>query len=254
MRAPLLLARTCIRQSSQPVRQHGLRTFAFNHSSRQSYTSFLHHARPFFRHPPPPIKNGRALLWATAALSPAAFIELSENKNGEEDDGKTGEQHMLEASRAELAEQAPFWVGSSTRVRRSIWRFFDTYIVEPIATGLRFLHLVIIFVPVIATIPMIWIGARSDKRDGERWGTVWWYGFLVNSMERAGAAFIKVRTQEIHHSPHVLIQHHHSLANGPLQEQTSSLPNSATSCHLSTPTLLHTVCTLPRKPLNEHSA
>lgn len=198
MRAPLLLARTCIRQTTRHVRspqtQQGIRTTAFNSSPRHSHTlaSFLRHSRPFLGRAPPPIKGGRVLLAATAAvLSPAAFIELSEKDD--EDDGKTGEQHMLEASRAELAEIAPSWVGSSKRVRRSIWRFFDTWIVEPIATGLRFLHLVIIFVPVIAAVPMIWVGTRSDKRDGERWGTVWWYGFLVTSMERAGAAFIKVR-------------------------------------------------------------
>lgn len=143
------------------------------------------------------------MLWATAALSPAAFIQLSE-KQDDQDDGLTGEQYMLEASRAELAEQAPSWLGDSKRVRRSIWRFVDGWIVEPIATGLRFLHLVFIFVPVIATVPMIWVGSRMDvgdadggdgEKSGERWGTVWWYGFLVSSMERAGAAFIKVRRQ-----------------------------------------------------------
>jgi len=104
----------------------------------------------------------------------------------------TGEQHMLEASRAELDAQTPSWVGDSKKVRRSVWRFLDTWIIEPIATGLRFLHLVIIFVPVVVAVPMLWVGARSKERGDERWGTVWWYGFLVASMERAGAAFIKV--------------------------------------------------------------
>jgi len=51
---------------------------------------------------------------------------------------------------------------------------------------------VIIFVPVIVAIPAIWIGDRVKDRDNERKGTLWWYGFLVSSMERAGAAFIKV--------------------------------------------------------------
>lgn len=196
MRASLLVARSCLRQTTQQARhgqtQHGIRNFTFNSSSRQSYSSFLDHARPFLRRPPPPFKGGKALFWGTAALSPAAFIQLSDRKEEEDDDGKTGEQHMLEASRAELAEQTPLWVGNSKHVRRGIWQFLDSYIIEPIATGLRFLHLVFIFVPVIATIPMIWVGTRHEKRDGERWGTVWWYGFLVSSMERAGAAFIKV--------------------------------------------------------------
>jgi aarF domain-containing kinase len=45
---------------------------------------------------------------------------------------------------------------------------------------------------VIVTIPVIWLGQRQADKDDERSGTLWWYGFLVSSMERAGAAFIKV--------------------------------------------------------------
>ncbi|KAJ9621188.1 hypothetical protein H2203_007239 [Taxawa tesnikishii (nom. ined.)] len=133
-------------------------------------------------------QGGTACL-AAAALSPAAFIQLSEEDNGDE---KTGEEHMLEASRAELEEYVPESLRGSKTVRRSIWRFVTAYIVEPIATGLRFLHLVIIFVPVIAAVPVIWLGSRQKDRDNERSGTLWWYGFLVRSMERAGAAFIKL--------------------------------------------------------------
>jgi aarF domain-containing kinase len=99
---------------------------------------------------------------------------------------------MLEASRKELNEQVPKALRNSTKYRRGIYFFIEDYIIEPIATGLRFLHLVIIFVPVIVTIPAIWLGQRQPKRDNERSGTLWWYGFLVSSMERAGAAFIKV--------------------------------------------------------------
>lgn len=102
---------------------------------------------------------------------------------------------MLEVSRKELAAQVPKALENSKKYRRGIYFFVEDYIIEPIATGLRFLHLVIIFVPVIVTIPAIWIGARRADRDDERIGTLWWYGFLVSSMERAGAAFIKVRIQ-----------------------------------------------------------
>jgi aarF domain-containing kinase len=52
--------------------------------------------------------------------------------------------------------------------------------------------LIFIFVPVIVTVPVIWFGQRQPERDNERSGTLWWYAFLVNGMERAGAAFIKV--------------------------------------------------------------
>lgn len=99
---------------------------------------------------------------------------------------------MLEASRAELDDYVPEFLEDRALLRK-IYLFVDNWIVEPIATGFRFLHLVIIFVPVILTIPVIFIGARKKNRDNERSGTLWWYGFLVSSMERAGAAFIKVR-------------------------------------------------------------
>lgn len=122
-------------------------------------------------------------------LSPAAFVALSEEDTG---DGKTPEEHMLEASRAEIAKEIPEDVHGLRRVWKAIYLFVDTLIVEPIATTFRFLHLVIIFVPVIGTMPLIWLGRRQKNRDSERSGTLWWYSFLVRSMERAGPAFIKL--------------------------------------------------------------
>lgn len=107
---------------------------------------------------------------------------------------KTHEEAMLEVSRRELKEQVPKAIQNSKKYRRGIYFFVDLYIIEPICTGLRFLHLVVIFVPVIATIPAVWLGQRQSGRDNERSGTLWWYSFLVTSMERAGAAFIKVRS------------------------------------------------------------
>ncbi|KAF2834775.1 ABC1-domain-containing protein [Patellaria atrata CBS 101060] len=128
-----------------------------------------------------------------AGLSPVALVQLTEQDDDDDDNGgKTGEQLMLEASRAELAEHVPKAIQGSKKVRRGIYFFLDTYIIEPIATGIRFLHLVIIFVPVILTVPAIWVGKRIKEKDNERSGTIWWYEFLVKSMERAGAAFIKL--------------------------------------------------------------
>ena len=124
-----------------------------------------------------------------SALSPAAFVKLSEEDNG---DGETGEYHMLEASRAELKKEVPATAHGFKRIIQEVLLFLDTYIYEPIATGFRFLHLVIIFVPVIATAPAVCVGQRQKERDNERSGTLWWYGFLVHSMERAGPAFIKL--------------------------------------------------------------
>lgn len=132
---------------------------------------------------------GKPALWAVSALTPAVFIQLSEEDDG---DGKTPEQHMLEASRAEIQKRVPEDHHGLRRAWTGFCLFLDWFIYEPIATGFRFLHLVIIFVPVIVTTPAVWFGRRLKDRDNERSGTLWWYGFLVRSMERAGPAFIKV--------------------------------------------------------------
>ena len=141
--------------------------------------------------PPKPPPGVRRVLFAGATLGPAAFVTLSEN--GDNGDGKTGEQQMLEASRKELEEHVPKRLRNSKRVRKGIYFFVEDWIIEPIATGIRFLHLFIIFVPVILTVPVVWIGKRQKDKSNERSGTLWWYWYLVWSMERAGAAFIKVR-------------------------------------------------------------
>jgi aarF domain-containing kinase len=124
-----------------------------------------------------------------AALSPAAFVQISQE---EVTDGQTAEAHMLEVSREEIRKKIPDDVHGLNRLFRCVIFFVDQYIYEPVATSLRFLYLVIIFVPVIVTIPVIWFGRRQKDRDNERAGTLWWYGFLVSAMESAGPAFIKV--------------------------------------------------------------
>ena len=192
MRGAILLGRTCSRFGSQAVRPQVLRHIQCSLRCGQSSKSFsiLQNARRTFRSPPTPVKGGSVLL---AALSPVAFVQIAEDDDEEHDGhGKTHEEQMLEMSRQELAEYVPERLRGSRKIRRSIWRFFDRYIVEPVATGLRFLHLLIIFVPVITTVPVIWLGARQSDKDNERSGTLWWYSFLVASMERAGAAFIKL--------------------------------------------------------------
>lgn len=104
---------------------------------------------------------------------------------------------MLEASRDEIKKKVGDDVHGFRRFRDSIVYFAEVYIWEPICTGLRFLHLVVIFVPVMVTVPALWIGPRDPNRDNERSGRLWWYWFLVKSMERAGPAFIKVRILNI---------------------------------------------------------
>lgn len=177
MRTAFLFSRLCFRHGFQRVRPSVFRP----HHRPFSTTGSAR--RAWFRRPP---ITGPILL---SALSPAAFIKIGEE---EYHDGKTGEDHMLEASRDELRKSIPDGVHGIRRLWRGVIFVFDQYIYEPIATGFRFIHLVLIFVPVIFTIPATWIGRRHKDRDNERSGTLWWYGFLVHSMERAGPAFIKV--------------------------------------------------------------
>ncbi|KAG8975702.1 hypothetical protein FRC05_005220 [Tulasnella sp. 425] len=67
-----------------------------------------------------------------------------------------------------------------------------SHVLEPIGTGLRFLHLMFYFFPVIASWPMVLIGSPVPEFDGERWGAIWWYGLLTKQMQRAGPTFIKL--------------------------------------------------------------
>jgi aarF domain-containing kinase len=177
MRIGLLFGRSCFRVPASTFRGVAGR----QQCSLRGIHRYSHNG--YWRNP-----RGRPLLLA-ATLSPAAFIQLSQE---EHKDGKSGEEQMLQASREEIEKKIPDDVHGIKRLFRSIWVVLDLYIYEPIATSLRFLHLVIIFVPVIVAVPAIWLGKRQKQRDNERSGTLWWYGFLVGSMERAGPAFIKV--------------------------------------------------------------
>lgn len=70
--------------------------------------------------------------------------------------------------------------------------FLQDFIWEPILTTRRFIHLFCLFVPVIITMPMLLVGSPDKQLQGDRWGAVWWYNFLVKRMQAAGPTFIKV--------------------------------------------------------------
>jgi len=175
---------------------------------------------------------------AGSGFAAAAFVELSEQGRDSPDD--TGEKRMLEVSRSEIRKTAGENDGTLGWARRRLVLFLDIYVWEPICTGFRFLQLVVIFVPVILTVPAIWVGSRLPERDNERTGSLWWYGFLVQAMEWAGPAFIKVTTPACHHDLMTDAPGFTSLANGPPQEPTSSPTNYVTSCRSFTPTPLPT--------------
>ncbi|CAK7272657.1 hypothetical protein SEPCBS119000_005240 [Sporothrix epigloea] len=128
-----------------------------------------------------------------AALGTLAFVELSQEDNrGTE---YTTETRMLEVSRQEIDnKRAHIHPGErgSWHVLHRLVGLVDLYVWEPLCTCVRFLQLSCIFVPVLVTLPVVWIGKRQPSRDNERTGTLWWYGFLVRAMELAGPAFIKL--------------------------------------------------------------
>lgn len=137
------------------------------------------------------------MLYATvqgAALGTAAFVKLAEQSD--EGSKLTSEERMLHASREEIEKSKDETSDGFTRFRHNVVYYLDVYFWEPVCTGVRFLHLVIIFVPVILAVPAIWIGSRQPEHDNERSGTLWWYKFLVQAMEWSGPAFIKVSTRQ----------------------------------------------------------
>ncbi|PTB69140.1 ABC1-domain-containing protein [Trichoderma citrinoviride] len=182
MRTGFVLGRLCGRALFRPhpaLRQ--TRLHGWIHTARQ--TAWRGGERP----------RARVALCSSAgaaALGAGAFIQLSQENNGESD--KTGEHRMLEASREEIRKTVRDDERGVSRLVHQVLLFWDLYVWEPICTGTRFLHLVVIFVPVILSVPAIWLGRRHPDKDGERSGTLWWYGFLVKSMELAGPAFIKL--------------------------------------------------------------
>ncbi len=166
--------------------------FAFSLGPRSRLSS-----SSLWRSPPWIGRPGRRTLRAAAsgtALGAVAFVELSEKDNSGTE--QTAEKRMLEASRTEIDPKVAPDVAGLARLGHDLVYILDRFVWEPLCTGVRLLQLVVIFVPVIAVVPVIWLGKRRPDRDGERSGTLWWYGFLVQGMEKAGPAFIKVRLRE----------------------------------------------------------
>ena len=144
-----------------------------------------------FRH----IPRARNLLLISASLTLPLAVERPDVQAANREES-TLEQSLLDTSEEERHAET-YGVSKDWSVFYHFFRrikiAFLRYMYEPIATGLRFIQLVVIFVPVFATIPVIFIGSRDTEHDNERSGTLWWYSFLVRQMERAGPTFIKAR-------------------------------------------------------------
>lgn len=187
----MLLGRLCARRAAAP--QTALRTARPSSPPWNSaFRRRLHQPASPGRTPPKPARP--VLLLASAnglALGTATFVKLSEKDNGGTE--QTSEGRMLEVSRDEIEKRTGQANHGFTRFRHSVVHYLDVLLWEPLCTGVRFLQLAVIFVPIILSVPAIWVGRRQPDRDNERSGTLWWYASLVRAMEWAGPAFIKVR-------------------------------------------------------------
>lgn len=92
---------------------------------------------------------------------------------------------------------------SDRSLLRRILQFLNCKIWEPILTARRFIFLCILFVPVFLTAPMLLVGSPDSSLMGDRWGAVWWYGFLTRQMQLAGPTFIKVSTLPVYSIMHI---------------------------------------------------
>ncbi|KAF9368008.1 hypothetical protein CPC16_005804, partial [Podila verticillata] len=77
------------------------------------------------------------------------------------------------------------------RLKQYLEDMLEDYVVHPVLTIWRFGVLMVIFMPLILTVPAVFIGKRKGDKDNERSGTLWWYSLLVRHMEMAGPTFIK---------------------------------------------------------------
>jgi aarF domain-containing kinase len=181
-------------------------TASIRHTTRHSGNLRCHSSQAFQRH-----ASLRGTFYSNAQLRAlclgtltTAALALTVTQQGAEAEAeappgaadKTTEELMLaESERERRARSVPDEDCSLVRqLFRTTQLFVIDYIIEPLATGFRFVTLVAIFAPVILTVPLIYVGERVSSKSDERTGTLWWYGFLVASLERAGPTFIKVES------------------------------------------------------------
>ncbi|KAK8036248.1 ABC1 family protein [Apiospora rasikravindrae] len=191
MRTVYLLGRLCVRRTTAQIAPKLPRCFPprSQQSTLSAFKQFSSSSRSRARS-----SHSTVLLAAAQGtlLGTAAFVKLSEKDNEPGDEDQTSEGRMLEVSRNEIEKKKDDTNHGFTKLRHNLVYYVDVYLWEPLCTGVRFLQLVAIFVPVIIAVPAIWVGSRQPDRDNERSGTLWWYEFLVQAMEWSGPAFIKL--------------------------------------------------------------
>ncbi|KAI8082860.1 uncharacterized protein BX664DRAFT_339245 [Halteromyces radiatus] len=81
---------------------------------------------------------------------------------------------------------------SNSRIKqwmKHILHFLDHWLLEPLLTLRRFVHILLLFTPVLLSSPALVLG---NVKNEDTSGSLWWYDFLATQMERAGPSFIKL--------------------------------------------------------------
>ncbi|KAG2216183.1 hypothetical protein INT45_003999 [Circinella minor] len=78
------------------------------------------------------------------------------------------------------------------KLLHNLLHIFNEWLLEPLLTFRRFIHIVFIFAPVILATPITLVGSRVKEEQDERIGTLWWFDLIAAQMERAGPTFIKL--------------------------------------------------------------
>lgn len=139
----------------------------------------------------PPIRPFRLYTKPTIILGTALPIHFKSNDNKAFRIGTNN----IPATPSEI-EQVQLHYKSKhklVRICQHIIDWLDKWILEPILTIRRLTHILILFVPVVVTVPVVFFGEKNIK-ESQTQGTLWWFDFLAKQMERAGPTFIKVDT------------------------------------------------------------
>ncbi|KAL5535829.1 hypothetical protein ACEPAF_3923 [Sanghuangporus sanghuang] len=157
---------------------------------------------PYFTKAKIPYRSfGRRILW-TLPIAGGAALYLSQNKPLllssifsspyliPVPPHKSDDEASESQPEAQLVINSPDEEDRSIRAR--IRRILNDWLWEPLFTARRFAYLLIIFVPVILTAPVVFFGTVEVRAGGERTGTLWWYNFLVRALQMAGPTFIKL--------------------------------------------------------------
>ncbi|TBU34746.1 ABC1-domain-containing protein [Dichomitus squalens] len=174
----------------QPLLARGASTFRQTSSWTQRSQRFS--SQFFTRTAAPTSSFSRKLLWIIPVTGGIAFLAAPARKDNH---NVFASPNLIPCSEAAAESLDPVIMSPYESDRTLLGRirdFLRDRILEPVLTAQRFVYLCFLFVPVLLTAPMLLIGPPESKLGGDRWGAVWWYGFLTRQMQYAGPTFIKL--------------------------------------------------------------